>query len=89
MPYVELLFGFYIVVCIVGTLLRYRQITVSIPFLLLFAAGYFYVSFANFYGLYIFDSARKAKTAPTPTIHLPPSAQGSPQTYPEPRRETA
>ena len=87
MPYIELLFGLYITACIVGTLLRYRQITVSIPFLLLFAAGYFYVSFANFYGLYVTDSARKAQLRQP--IHLPPPAQDSPDAYPQPRRETA
>ncbi|NIA06199.1 MAG: glycosyltransferase [Actinobacteria bacterium] len=87
MPYIELLFGLYIVACIAGTLIRYRQITVSIPFLLLFAAGYFYVSFANFYGLYITDSAGKVQL--TEPIHLPPPAQDPPDSYPQPRRETA
>ena len=87
MPYVELLFGLYVVACIAGTLIRYRQITISIPFLLLFGAGYFYVSFANFYGPRVSDSVRKAKAkvkSPSP-IHLPALAEDSPQA----RRETA
>ena len=89
MPFVELSFGLYIVVCIVGTFVRYQQVTISIPFLVLFAVGYFYVSFANFYGLYITNSARKARQEPAAPIRLPSPAQDSPEVYPQPRRETA
>ena len=90
MPYIEFLFGLYIIACIVGTLLRYRGITVSIPFLLLFAAGYFYVSFANFYGLYVTNSTRKKEEDdPSKPLHLPALPDDSPEACPQPRRETA
>ena len=70
MPYVEFLFGLYLLACIVGTIVRYRQITFSISFLVLFGVGYFYVSFMSFYGSYvsgITDKAKVAKLASLPT----------------------
>lgn len=78
MPFVEFVFGLYIVLCIIGTLVRYRQITVSIPFLLLFGAGYFYVSLSSFYSSYVSSSAPEDAEPPQPA-----------QAYPQPRRETA
>ena len=75
MPYIEFIFGVYIVVCITGTLVRYRQITISIPFLLLFGAGYFYVSLTSFYSSYT-SSALEKQQQPV-------------ELYPQARRETA
>ena len=62
LPFVELLFGIYLLVCIVASLVRYRQITISIPFLVLFMAGYFYVGIATLRSLY---------PAPAPAVELP------------------
>ena len=63
MPYVEFLFGLYLLACIIGTVVRYRQITISIPFLALFGVGYFYVSLMSFYGSYVSRVRRKAQIA--------------------------
>ena len=89
MPYIEFLFGLYIVACIAGTLIRYRQITVSIPFLLLFGAGYFYVSLTGFYSSYIASAHAQSEPA-SPVAASPAPAQKEPlEAYPQPRRETA
>ena len=89
MPCIEFVFGLYITACIAGTLIRYQQITFSIPFLLLFAAGYFYVSLTGFYSSYI--SAAQAQAQPAqPLGNLTALPQKEPlEAYPQPRRETA
>jgi len=48
-PYLELALGFYMLGCIVISLLHYR-VTVGVPFLALFMVGYFYVALMSFYG---------------------------------------
>ncbi len=48
-PYLELAFGFYMLGCIMMSLLQYR-VTVGVPFLALFMVGYFYVALMSFYG---------------------------------------
>jgi len=67
LPFIELLFGLYLLACIVGSLVRYRQITISIPFLLLFMAGYFYVGIATLRSLY----AARAQAVQFPKPKLP------------------
>jgi hypothetical protein len=67
LPFIELLFGLYLLACIVGSLVRYRQITISIPFLLLFMAGYFYVGIATLRSLY----AARAQAVQLPKPKLP------------------
>jgi cellulose synthase/poly-beta-1,6-N-acetylglucosamine synthase-like glycosyltransferase len=47
-PFVELGFGFYMLGCIL-LCLHFGTAPMSIPFLVLFAIGYFYVSFSSFY----------------------------------------
>ena len=46
LPFVEMGFGFYMILCILMCL-YYRVAPFSIPFLVLFACGYFYVSFTS------------------------------------------
>ena len=47
-PFIELGFGFYMLGCIMMCL-HFGTAPMSIPFLVLFALGYFYVSFSSFY----------------------------------------
>ena len=76
LPFVELLFGSYLLACIVVSLLRYRQITFSIPFLGLFMAGYFYVGIATLRSLYCTRAPAAQLPKPNPltrTVNLPTS----------------
>jgi cellulose synthase/poly-beta-1,6-N-acetylglucosamine synthase-like glycosyltransferase len=47
MPWLEMAFGFYMLACIAFTLASPSVLTLSLPFLILFAAGYFYVSLSS------------------------------------------
>ena len=47
-PFIEMGFGFYMLGCILMCL-HYGTAPMSVPFLVLFSIGYFYVSFSSFY----------------------------------------
>lgn len=81
LPFIEFLFGLYLLACIVGSLVHFRQITISIPFLLLFMSGYFYVSIATLRSLYAGRAAAKQTTLPRKhprTVILPTKPLSAP-----------
>jgi hypothetical protein len=51
MPMIEIAFGVYMTACIIISLVKEFG-RGSIPFLLVFAGGYFYVGFGSLYALY-------------------------------------
>ena len=97
LPFVELLFGTYLFACIVVSLVRYRQITISLPFLGLFMGGYFYVGIATLRSLYAAPVAQLPTPKPIPhTVNLPTgplpiamniSPDSSPQTPSQPAQQ--
>ena len=89
MPYIELLFGFYLLACIVFSVFHFRQFTVSIPFLVIFAVGYFYVSLAGLYSTYasaIASGRKRRRTRASPAQPLEESLETYPETSAEPAR---
>ncbi len=64
LPFVEMLFGFYMIGCILMCL-YYGTAPMSVPFLVLFACGYFYVSFSSLAMQWQKHSARESSSAET------------------------
>jgi hypothetical protein len=61
LPYVEFVFGLYMVFCTVCSLINYKRAAMSTPFLMIFAFGFFYVSIMTFQGEY--QRVRKTEVA--------------------------
>jgi len=51
-PYVELAIGIYLLICVILAL-RQSVALAGVPFIILFASGYLYVSISTFYGQYV------------------------------------
>jgi cellulose synthase/poly-beta-1,6-N-acetylglucosamine synthase-like glycosyltransferase len=62
-PYIELLIGVYLVVCTILAL-QEREVIAGVPFIILFASGYLYVSLSTFYGQYVRSHEHEAATHP-------------------------
>ena len=75
MPYLELLFGLYMVGCVVACL-RAGVLSIGIPFVCLFAAGYFYVGLLTLQGNRK-SAPRQAEPAPAPVTRDPAGAPPS------------
>ena len=85
LPYVELFFGFYLATCSIVSVVRFQQITVSIPFLLLFTGGYFYVSLAGLHSTYLASLAAKRRrplALPAPAMEESLDVYAKPSTKP-------
>ena len=54
MPMLEIAFGCYMVVCVVISLV-WEFGRGSVPFLMIFAGGYFYVGFGSLHALYMMN----------------------------------
>jgi len=75
-PWIEMGFGLYMVGCICMCL-HFGTAPLSIPFLVLFAGGYFYVSFSSFYLQYqIKANARQALRDQLKFERIPATTQG-------------
>ena len=58
-PYIELAFGLYMTACAVASIINFRAVMTT-PFLIIFAVGFYYVSFLSFHNQWVRAKARKA-----------------------------
>ncbi len=61
-PYIELAIGLYLLGCVIMALQESGAIA-GVPFIILFAGGYLYVSLSTFYGQYVRSHKETAETA--------------------------
>jgi cellulose synthase/poly-beta-1,6-N-acetylglucosamine synthase-like glycosyltransferase len=66
MPFLELAFGVYVTVCIVLSFQRGLSLFFSLPFLMVFAIGYFYVGINTLWGTWL--SQFRKSTEPEPAL---------------------
>ena len=64
-PFIEIAYGLYMTACIVLCLIRQSPLSFSLPFLVIFAIGYFYVGILSLYSRYLFTAK------PAPDAHAP------------------
>ena len=57
MPYIEIGYGIYMTICIILCLRQHSVLSFSLPFLIIFAVGYYYVGILSLYTAW--SSARK------------------------------
>jgi cellulose synthase/poly-beta-1,6-N-acetylglucosamine synthase-like glycosyltransferase len=73
-PFLELALGLYLMLCLVMCIVE-RKITVGLPFLCLFMAGYLYVALTTWFGHAFASIQQHADSqedlAPVPEVHLP------------------
>jgi hypothetical protein len=58
-----LLIGIYLVICTILAL-QEREVIAGVPFIILFASGYLYVSLSTFYGQYVRSHEHEAAAHP-------------------------
>jgi len=62
-PYLELAFGAYVTLCIALVIRQGMILSVSLPFLIIFAVGYFYVGGLTLYGNYLAQQGARPAAA--------------------------
>jgi len=58
MPFIELAYGVYMTICIILSLRQGNVFTFSLPFLIIFAVGYYYVAILTLYGAHASKNPR-------------------------------
>jgi len=64
MPFIELAFGVYVTICIVLSFQKGLSLFFSLPFLIVFAVGYFYVGIYTLWGTWISKIRRSDEAEP-------------------------
>jgi cellulose synthase/poly-beta-1,6-N-acetylglucosamine synthase-like glycosyltransferase len=62
-PYIELAVGIYLVICALLAM-QEGEVIAGVPFIILFASGYLYVSLSTFYGQYVRSHEHEAAAQP-------------------------
>ena len=65
LPYIEFVLGLYMIVCVIWSLINFRSALV-VPFLVIFAFGFFYVSLMSFQVQWVSGRVKEPKSAPEP-----------------------